>query len=365
MISARPGATPALRGGGPPIRPFVRVIAVIDGANPSFDYYLAPRLAACGGLDVRTAMLRNGPRQLPAAAFDDALILFCRYATPRWLAELERRQRRIAGVALFLDDDLAALGCDSDVPLLSRLRYWWQGTGHWQRLDRLLGTLLVSTPTLAERYRPARPQVLQPVGELAEPAADRCADRSFVVAYHGSSIHRAEHRWLQAVAARVARQSAGKLRFEVSARGGIARDWRRCPGVHVVPWLPWPEYRMQTAIRHVDLLLSPLLPSPANAARCWTRRIDASRLGAALLVSDESVYRVAPEERVLGMCVPLSPDAWAEAILQHAANPKRCRQLAALNRRWVAGRAMRAPADALCLPDSAAALWRLAPALQP
>lgn len=344
--------------GGPPIRPFVRVIAVIDGANPSFDYYLAPRLAACGGLEVRTAMLRTGPGQLPAAQFDDALVLFCRYATPRWLAQLERLGGRVAGVALFLDDDLAALSRDPGVPRLARVRYWWHGTCHWKRLGRLAGTLLVSTPALAQRYRQANPRVLKPIGGSAGADGDSSADGPFVVAYHGSSIHRAEHRWLQAVAAQVVKRSAGRVRFEVSAHGGIARSWRRCPGVVVGPWLPWPQYRAQ-ADRRVDLLLAPLLPSAANAVRSWTRRIDAARLAAALLVSDESVYRVAPEERALGMYAPLCPEVWTETILEHAAQPKRCRLLAALNRRWLAAEAMLSPAEALCVKQPATARWQL------
>src|SRR6185437_5132958 len=76
----------------------------------------------------------------------------------------------------------------------------------------------------------------------------------------------------------------------------------------------------------------PLLPSAANAARSWTKRIDAMRLGAALLVSNPDVYHPDAEELQLGMCVPPDAAAWSVAIRDLARDPIRLARLRELNR---------------------------------
>jgi hypothetical protein len=121
------------------------------------------------------------------------------------------------------------------------------------------------------------------------------------------------------------------LSFEVIAGPPLSWRWRGLPRTQIVSPMPWPSYRDVTRKRGADLLLSPLLPTKANAARSWTKRIDAMRLGAALLVSDAGVYRPSAEEQALGMCVPPDADAWEKAIRDLVHDRERLLRLRDLN----------------------------------
>jgi hypothetical protein len=332
------GGISRLNAGGSLPRPFRRIIAVVDGPNPSFDYYLAPRLRLCPGLEVMRAELREGPGRIAPAAFDGALLLFCRYITPAWVRLLQARRENIAAVALFLDDNLEALVHDRGVPLISRLRYHWCGTAHWPRLSPSLDLVLVSTSELARVHASARPLVLPPIADEFDSGpklAPRWVGERFTVAYHATSIHGGDHAWLMPAAVALMKGAPPGWRFEVTAAGALARRWAECPGVKVVPPLPWPHYRQVTAQRHIDLMLAPLLPTQANRARSWTKRIDAARVSAALLVSDRSVYQPQSSELMLGMCVELRHEAWVAAIRSLAQDPLRRQRLAELNRQRV------------------------------
>src|SRR5271165_800123 len=142
-----------LRVTGQGVRPFRRLIVVIDGPNPSFDYYIGSRLEQQPDLPATVLDLSDDPAALDPSLFDAALVLFCRYVSGRWLDVLRRARSRLAGVALFLDDDLPALCRDRSVPLASRARLFVKGPLHWPRLAGLLDAVIVSTSVLAERLR--------------------------------------------------------------------------------------------------------------------------------------------------------------------------------------------------------------------
>jgi hypothetical protein len=82
-------------------------------------------------------------------------------------------------------------------------------------------------------------------------------------------------------------------------------------------------------------LLAPLLDTTANRARAPTKRIDAYRMGAALLTNAAAVYRPGEDERHSGMLLPLSRDAWAEGLAGLIDDRARIAALAALNARHV------------------------------
>jgi len=143
---------------------------------------------------------------------------------------------------------------------------------------------------------------------------------------------------------------------EVIASRYCASVWRRDPRIEVIPPRPWPEHSTATARQPLDILLAPLLPTAANLARSDTKRIDACRSGAALLVSEADIYRPSAEESALGMVVLLEPAAWQEAILAMVSGLDRRRTLARLNRECViAGRENKATVFA----RESADLWSL------
>ena len=302
---------------------------VNDGPNPSFDYYLSPRLRGAGP-DVIMADLRKAAR-LTDSALSDALLVFCRYSSSAWLDKAQRT--RPAVCALFLDDDYEALVEDGATPARFRRRLRRHGLSQWPQLSGLLDRLWVSTPVLAGRFADCCPVVLGPLADEADLRLREPGDaRPPRFGFHATAVHVGEHGWLAPIAAQVLQAVPG-LRFEVVASKAAARHWRGTPGVEVVAQRPWPEYRDAVGRGPpVDLMLAPLLPGRANAARAPVKRIDAARAGAGLIVSDAALYGVTAEEARLGMCLPLDPQLWVAALIALAGDPTRCLRLAGENR---------------------------------
>lgn len=312
-------------------RPPERIVVVIAGPNPSFDYYLAPRLARCG-LTFRVVDLDDAPSSGNAAPeLAGALVLFCRYVSGPWLEAVEACAGVIAGVGLFVDDDIDALAADSSVPLDYRLRLFMLHLRHRRRLAECCDLLFVSSPVLAQRCSAARPKVLTPIASPSDMAAPESRPDGVRLAFHSTRVHRAEHRWLMRVM-RSLLPELPSVSLEVHAGAPLSWSWRRVPRIVVMPPMPWPAYRAASAKNFADLLLAPLLPTRANAARSWTKRIDAVRMGAALLVSDNEVYQVGQEESSLGMCVPFDAASWKTAILELVRDPDRLAKLRDNNR---------------------------------
>lgn len=309
------------------------IVVVVAGPNPTFDYYLAPRLEKLGVAHRVIDVDADPYRTLADISPDGVLVLFCRYVSGAWLRWTEQHASAIAGVALMVDDDIDALFADSTVPFDYRLRLLRRHLFHRRSLARQCGLLFVSGEVLAKRHAGTHPVVLGPIAQDAD-TPQMTRDAASRVAFHGTSVHAAEHRWLRQVVASVERQ-APAITFDVIASPPLSWRWRGLSNVSITAPASWPAYRAASRAAGAQLALAPLMPSAANAARAWTKRIDAMRLGAALLVSDAEVYRVSSEERELGMCVPLDPQSWSDAIPRLLGDTQRLARLRDLNREFV------------------------------
>ena len=146
------GNAAASRASGQLRRAPKRVIVVVTGPNPSFDYYLAPRLKDIEFRPDAGRRSRCGSLHLEAREFlTDAFILFCRYTSGAWMRRLDACTDLIAGVGLFIDDDIDALAIDGAVPLPYRLRLWRLHLAQRRGLIRHCDLLLVANPD----WRPA------------------------------------------------------------------------------------------------------------------------------------------------------------------------------------------------------------------
>jgi hypothetical protein len=341
----------------------VRRLAIVTaGENPSFDYYLAPRLALHAAPPVIPFDLAASRRVRERADWQGVFLLFCRYLSEGWLRTALTHAGELAGLGLFIDDDMEALAADRT----NRWRYRWklrrQGLDLWPRLTPVLDALWVSTSPLAERWgRNAGapvPRLTPPLAGEADLAAAPARPLRPLIALHATSSHGADQRWLAPVVREVLAADP-RVEFEVVADPGRDRLWRGDPRVRVIPYRSWPAYRADTAAHGRDLLLAPVQPGAANAARADVKRIDAARCGAALMVSDAAVFQVSPGEAALGMAAPLEASAWVQGVLGLIGDEERRRALIDLNREKLI--AARRTASALFAPAAAGmeGTWRL------
>lgn len=331
---ARPGTVTQT----PPRSTAERLIIVTAGANPTLDYYITPRLAVPVERRPSRIVQLSHPADalLASPAAEGAHVVLCRYVSAHWIEALARHRTRLAGVSLLADDDIAAVIGDPSAPLLYRRRLRARFLDQWPRLAPLLDQVLVSTPALAARFPSHTCRHVHPVGSPEDDPLGKPPGARVRIAFHATGIHAAEHAWLSPVLRRVKRRNP-EAELHVIAGWGLRLRWLGAAAVLTSP-VPWPEYRRQSHEAGADLLLAPLLDTPVNAVRAPTKRIDAMRMGAALLTNSADVYDPDQAETGAGMMAPLDPGAWERRICDLVSDRMRLARLASLNadhvQRW-------------------------------
>lgn len=260
-----------------------RMVVLLSGQNPTFDYYIAPRL---GGIETQLIDIRS---QTPGT-FEPRpgdYVLICRYLTGRWARHIAEA-RDLAGIGLFFDDDLVAFIGDSSIPLLYRLDVARRTILPLRNARPALTDIIVSTVALQQRYSRSKARVLGPV-----PAEDditprpRASAEPFRIAFHAQLSHLADH----AFAARIFAQMQGRVEIDVMGPAQSKRAWDRVPGVRFHAEVDWPAYKRRSKQLGADLLVAPMLDTPLNQARSSTKAIDAVRMGAAAIFPRMAAYR--------------------------------------------------------------------------
>jgi glycosyltransferase involved in cell wall biosynthesis len=289
---------------------------VEERSNPSTDYFVSPALSAMGLTAVKCR-----PGELPPdAALAGATVVFVRYVPAAWMALIERARPSPGRVVYFMDDDLLDWRAAAGTPLRYRLKLVRQATSRRRWLEGQGAELWVSTPWLLRKYGDWNPRLVlpTPVVETGE---------AVQLFYHGTASHGGEIRWLRPVVEAALAQEP-RLRFEIVGGADVFRLYRDLPGIRAVHPMQWPAYRsfLTASVRHIGL--APLLESPFNRARSFTRFLDITRAGAAGIYSAGSACADMVEDGVDGVVVPLREEAWVDAIVALARDPERRERLA-------------------------------------
>jgi hypothetical protein len=202
-------------------RPAERLIVFARAPSPTFDYYLASRLEQHAAPHSTVDLGGTWPPLDPRGAF----VIFCRYASRASLNWIAAHASELAGVGLFLDDDLAAWLTAPEVPLGYRLYLLQNGIVPLWRLNRRLDRLWVSTDALAEAIGERRAIVLPPRPRPTDFASRLSPRRAgpvrivFMAEYHSP-----EHRFLLPVMRRVL-ETRRDVTFEVTESVHYAARW--------------------------------------------------------------------------------------------------------------------------------------------
>jgi len=151
------------------------------------------------------------------------------------------------------------------------------------------------------------------------------------VAYHGTASHGAEIEWLHPVMAEVLARCP-QAHFELFGDGRTAHAFLALPRVTLLHPLKWPNYLAYTAATRRDIGLSPLLPTPFNAARGAVKFYDFARMGAAGIYTDVTPFAGFVRGGVDGLLLPNEPARWIEAIAALVQDAPRRRAIAAAAR---------------------------------
>lgn len=325
------------------------VLVLRKGNNPTYSYYFDARLKALSPLPYQSRCIDS--ESLEGIDPTGLFVIICRYIKPAQLRWLERHQSELAGVALFIDDDIAALLTGSEAVWHYRIYLASMTLLPLRRLNRLLTHVWASTPALKEALAAGgRPvSLLPPAPDTAEhlPLRAKSLEGPVTVGFHATGVHGQEHRFLAPIAQRVVARCPN-VRFDILAQGNDRKLWLSAGlpehQLRIVPLMRWPEYHRHSRETGADIFAVPLMHNRENAARADTKRIDCARLGAAAIFSDSPAY--ASRRHADEIHIGNNPDTWVETFLDLADNAYR-RQVAAQATRDVVA----AMADDLRFPD--------------
>lgn len=293
------------------------IVVFRQGPNPSFSYFLEERLRYYGAhIPVSVRCLDDDITDIePTGCF----IIICRYIGARLLKWIERHVAQLAGVGIFIDDDVSGIMLDIDAPLsyrakLARFHLW-----PLRRLNPHLDIVWAPTPTLVELLKTNGTVVrlLAPLPSASDSLPLGLSPRAgrLVIGYHATGIHYAEHVFLKPIVSEILLRHPNVV-FEVSANGRNARVWRDKrfdqSRLRILPTLPWEEFSQRSRDCPVDIALVPLLDKRINMVRADTKRIDVCRMGAAAIFSKSDAYALNqhPDE----ILIENDHDAWIAAI---------------------------------------------------
>ncbi|RJF89462.1 hypothetical protein D3874_22870 [Oleomonas cavernae] len=286
----------------PPKAP-AALLVLAERETPSVAYYFQARAQspAVGELPV-TIVTDDNPVDIP----DGCLVVLCRVISTLWLDRLIEHRARLAGVALFLDDDIGACLDDPGLPPEYALRLARQFVRAAPKLAQLIDRVWVSTPALAQRLAAARPIVVPP--RALAPGTPL-----LTVFYHGTAAHRAEFDFLHPVlAALQARRD--DLMIELIGDLEVNRRFRDLPRCRILHPMSWPAYAAHTQSVRYAIGLAPLLPSALNEVRAHTKIFDITRCGAAGVYADRAPYSDVITHGTNGLLAGDRVETWVGAI---------------------------------------------------
>ncbi|RYF30434.1 MAG: hypothetical protein EOO23_05155, partial [Comamonadaceae bacterium] len=268
--------------------PISRFVVLIWGANPTFDYYIQPRLGKMPTVIVDLSEPRSAHRmQLQAGDY----VLACRYLDWHWARRLTAA-RDLSGVGLLLDDDYVAFFGDRSIPMLYRLDVARRSVLPLRMIRHRLTDVLVSTKTLQERFSHASATVVHPSPSPEDlEALPPLADGVVKIAFHAQLSHLGDHAFAAEIAQMLVHATTAGIVFDVVGPTSAKGIWARVDSAHFHSELSWPDYRNRCRQVRSDILMAPMFDTPLNQARSPSKAIDAVRMGAAAVFPRLRPYR--------------------------------------------------------------------------
>jgi hypothetical protein len=267
-------------------------------------------------------------RQIQNSIIAADLVVVVRYLPRNWLRALRRVRRAGIPLVYLMDDDLLDPALLPQLPAAYRQRLRQRITRQRAQIPELSDLIWVTSDFLERKYAHlgALQLPLSPhVGLLAERPR-------LQLAYLGSSVHSLEFAWLRELLILVQSRQP-HTHVDLFGDLSINRQFRDRPRVRILHPMRWPSFLAETGQGRCDLLLTPLLESPVNAARAPVKFIDAARCGAAGLYSDRSPYRGFIRPGIDGLLLGDRHLEWLEAIEWLIQDPEARHRIATEGRR--------------------------------
>lgn len=316
-----------------------RWLLLSNGARPTEDIYflesVVPLLRSrghdAGRLDVRGWRWRLARWVLVRQP--GANLVLCRTLPAYALRWLERYREAFGRIVYVIDDDLAAAGEDSELPLAYRERMA-RAAEQQPRLLALADDVVACSSALAQRLRARHanvqvmtPPLIAPLPELAHLAQGPSRALPWRIGFYGTRAHLAD---LARIAPALEAIQRGRDDTELElmlgkhAPGSLAAlPHTRCPAP-----LPWKKFRAWQARRRVPIGLAPLLDSPFNRGKSFIKFLDIAAMGGVGVYSNRPPYTDIVEHGINGLLAGDDPAEWQRCIEWLLERPCEARKMA-------------------------------------
>lgn len=311
----------------PPLRPGQNVLLLHQGAGSTIDHFLRGPLEALGVcVEELDSAEQPGSLQLSRLLNAD-LVVVVRYLPRNWLKTLRQVCRAKIPMAYLMDDDLLDPDLLRELPVPYRRRIQERITRQRAWVPELCERVWVTSEVLALKYAHlgAVRLPLCPHPDLLTPHP------RLQLAYLGSAVHQLEFAWLRELLIQL-QQRQPHTHVDLFGDISVNRQFRDLPRVRVLHPMRWANYLAEIGRGRCDLLLTPLLESPINAARAPVKFIDAARCGAAGLYSDRPPYRGFVRHGIDGLLLGDHHQDWLAAIEMLVGDPQARHRLAEAGR---------------------------------
>ncbi len=285
------------------------VVLLHQGAGSTIDHFLRGPLEALAARIIEVDSAEAPSAECQNYILTAQLVVVVRYLPRPWIRTLSLGRRAGINVAYLMDDDLLDPALLPQLPSTYRQRIRERITRQRARVPELCDPIWVTSEFLERKYAhlgALRLPLCPHPGLLGE-------HPRLQLAYLGSSVHQLEFAWLRQLLIRLQSRQP-HTHVDLFGDLSINRQFRDLPRVRILHPMRWPSYLAETGQARCDLLLTPLLESPLNAARAPVKFIDAARCGAAGLYSDRSPYRGFIRPGIDGLLLGDCQQEWLEAI---------------------------------------------------
>lgn len=304
-------------------QPLQRWLVLQLHANPSTDYYIRPRAEASGVPVMYRDIDADEPMSSDLATGTRVVIV--RYLSARWAEALRARQRDLAGVVYFMDDDLldsrAWIGLPK--PYRKKLKAYCQALA--PEIHSLASAYWVSTPALSHKYAQWAAKVIAPL-PIPEDSNLQPRNEWVQIFYHGTQAHCEEIRWLYPVVCNVL-EACLNVRFEIIGNHEVNKLHRNLPRTRILHPMFWPNYLTHCRSMNGHIGLAPLLDAPFNVGRSYCKALDFARCGAVGVYSQHKAYEKIIQHDVNGLLLSNDPSEWVAHLCELASQRQRLDEL--------------------------------------
>ena len=241
-------------------------------------------------------------------------IILVRYVPLNILLNLIYLKRNSKKIILLLDDNLLDLNIFSELPLLYKIKIFFNIYCYKFFFSFFINEIWVSNRSLGKKVKQnifknqINIKLLMLNHKKTYPLK-----KFYKIAYLGTSSHTKELRWLKILFEKIQQQREDCL-IEIYVNKKWRNYFRSVPRMKITYPLDWETFFLDTSINKADIVVNPIFKSNFNNYRSPTKFFDITRLEAVGIYSNERPFAQFVNNNHDGILLDNNIDDWIQKI---------------------------------------------------